>query len=466
MERPEARRRSLFLTGVGALVVWLAYLAREAVVPLLVALILAYILAPVVAGLQRRGFSRVGAVSTLFVVFFGAVGLAAAFGLPPLFLQGRVLVRRTLGEPARTLTDLPPLLAEIPSTTPGITLEALQVERARLLREGADGARPRPDAREGNYERQARLVNESGDRVAAEAFLERHRAWTVSAFEDRVIVFEDRDGNGRLEAGYLFQGALAGARLLRERFRSAEAAAAVEDLGIDGLPRLAGTLLVSPGSVAKGALGVLGSVLQALGWLVIVPLYTFYFLMRLEDVWTAFHRYLPGSHRERVLRTLGKIHAMLMGFFRGRLLTMLLKGIMVAVMLFAVGAPYAPVFGAAAGLLTIIPAAGPLLAAIPAVMLAWAEDGPTTAFLAMGVLLVAEVVEGYVLIPHLVGREVGLHPLAVVGAILVGAALLGLLGVVLAIPLAAAAKIVWSEFVLPDLTAKAAEGGGAPPAPP
>ena len=89
--------------------------------------------------------------------------------------------------------------------------------------------------------------------------------------------------------------------------------------------------------------------------------------------------------------------------------------------------------------------------------LARSEGGNTTAILAAVVLLAAEVIEGYVLIPKMVGKEVGLHPMAVISAILIGSALLGLFGVLIAIPLAAAVKIVWREFVLPALRAKAAE---------
>ena len=158
-----------------------------------------------------------------------------------------------------------------------------------------------------------------------------------------------------------------------------------------------------------------------------------------------------------MVKVLLEIHRMLLGFFRGRLLTMLAKGIFVALGLLLVGAPYWPVFGAAAGLLSIIPAVGPLAAAIPAVYLARSEGGNGAAVAAVVVLLAAEAVEGYVLIPKLVGKEVGLHPMAVITAILIGSALLGLFGVLIAIPLAAAAKIVWGEFVLPALRAKAAE---------
>jgi len=105
MDREEARRRTLYLTVVSALVCYLGYLAREAVIPLLVALILAYVLAPVVAKLEKRGFSRTGACVLLFFLFFGTLGAALAFGLPPLIDQGRALVRAGARESVRTLDE-------------------------------------------------------------------------------------------------------------------------------------------------------------------------------------------------------------------------------------------------------------------------------------------------------------------------------------------------------------------------
>ena len=93
MEREDARRRTLYLAVVTAVVFYLAYLAREAVVPLLVALLMAYVLAPLVAILERRGFSRVGAVSTLFVLFFGSLLLT---GILAIWLWVHLTTKRLL----------------------------------------------------------------------------------------------------------------------------------------------------------------------------------------------------------------------------------------------------------------------------------------------------------------------------------------------------------------------------------
>src|SRR5687767_4068783 len=124
MDREEGRRRTLYLAVVGLVVVYLAYLSREAVVPLLVSLLLAYVLAPLVANLEKRGMSRMGAVTGLFVLFFGSVGLALVFALPPIFEQGRALVLATVGEPGLTLDPrLPSNMRGYPDKVPRGTLE-------------------------------------------------------------------------------------------------------------------------------------------------------------------------------------------------------------------------------------------------------------------------------------------------------------------------------------------------------
>lgn len=450
-EQGEGRRRTLYLALVALAVFYLAYLARAAVVPLAVALLLAYVLAPVVMALEKRGVSRLGSVTILFVAFFGTTGAALVFGVPPLIEEARKLVERGLGESAMSVGTAPsPRLVALLGRTPPATLDEYLRERdveARL-----PGS---PSAGEGNWERRVREARVARGVEGEKELRLRHGGWRMTLHEGRAMAFDDGNGDGVFQVGYVVDLALKAGSHLRERVGTPVASNTVEDLGTDVVPRIREAVLSA--DAVHGALGVLGTVFGILAWAVIVPLYTFYFLMRLEDVWEAFVSYLPGSHRDRVVKVLFQIHRMLVGFFRGRLLTMILKGIFVGVGLGLAGAPFWAVFGAAAGLLTIIPVVGPLAAGVPAAILAYREGGPVVFGLATAVLLSAEIIEGYVLIPKIVGKEVGLHPMAVITAILIGGALLGMFGVVLAIPLAAAAKIVWGEFVLPALRAKAAE---------
>jgi predicted PurR-regulated permease PerM len=456
------RARNLYLAAVGIIVLYLAYLARTAVVPLLIALLSAYVLAPLVAALQRRRFSRIGAVTTLFVAFFGGVGLAAVFGLPPLIQEVRNLARAAMGEPARTVgMRLPGDLQIMVDSDPPVPFADLLKRRGEIPPEelSPEGAEETAEDR-GNFERKMREVLEVRGEKEAQEFIRKHDTWLVGRHEGRVVIWNDRDDDGEFDAGYVFDGSMVGSPWVRDQFKNADIAGVVEDIGLDVFPDLSERFMLHTGELARGALGVVGTILGLLSWTLIIPLYTFYFLMRLEDVWNAFVAYLPGTHRDRVIKVLHRIHLMLIGFFRRRLLTRLFKGIMVAFWLAVLGAPYWAVFGALAGILTIVPAVGPLAAAIPAVILSYKEGGAMTAGLATSVLVASELIEGYILIPKMVGKEVGLHPMAVITSILVGGALLGVFGIVIAIPLAAASRIVWTEFVVPALRAKAAE---APP---
>jgi predicted PurR-regulated permease PerM len=451
VDREEGRRRTIYLLVVAAVVLYLAYLARAAVVPLLVSLLLAYVLAPVVALLERRGMSRIGAVLALFIAFFGSLGTALVFALPPIFDQGRALVLATVGEPGMTLDPrLPTPMKGIADKIPRATFEEYLDAR-----DAANGGRV--ENPQGYWDRKVREELQTRGAEGVREMRARHAQWKVARWDDRIVAFDDYDGDGSFDAGYIFDGALFAGRWVRTRLSNPTLASGIEDLATDALPAIGESMFLHGGSVARGAIGVIGSLMSILAWLVVVPLYTFFFLMRLEDVWRGFVEYLPGSNRERVLRVLGSVHVMLIGFFRGRVLTMAAKGVFVAIGLAIAGVPYWPVFGALAGVLTIVPAVGPFLAGAPAVLLSFREGDITMAIVAAGVLLLAEVLEGYVLIPKMVGKEVGLDSMSVITAILIGGALLGIFGVVIAVPLAAAAKIVWAEFVLPALRAKAAE---------
>jgi predicted PurR-regulated permease PerM len=105
-----------------------------------------------------------------------------------------------------------------------------------------------------------------------------------------------------------------------------------------------------------------------------------------------------------------------------------------------VGVPYALVLGIFAGLMEIIPYVGPIIAAIPGVILGFIIS-PTVGFLALLVYLLAHQFEGNVVVPIVMKKAVGLNPIAVILALLIGAKLAGILGAVLSIPIAASISV-------------------------
>src|SRR5262249_659190 len=148
----------------------------------------------------------------------------------------------------------------------------------------------------------------------------------------------------------------------------------------------------------------------------------------------------------------------LSSFFRGRLLVCFLKGLILTVALAAAGVPYALLLGFVGGTLALVPVVGPLLGFAFAVLLALLEFSLGDALLRVGVVFaLAGGVEGYLLIPKILGDSLGLHPVVVIMALTVGGAALGLFGLLVALPLTATAIILVRELVLPALRAVANE---------
>jgi predicted PurR-regulated permease PerM len=214
--------------------------------------------------------------------------------------------------------------------------------------------------------------------------------------------------------------------------------------------------------------GDLFHVLLGIGGLfLLVPLYTYYMLFELGRVHAWVQKYIPRMERERMTRVASQIGDVLSSFFRGRLVVCLLKGVVVAIGLFAVGVPYAFLFGMLGGFLSIIPFVGPMIAFAGAFLVGVIDHGVVGSAWRTGVVFgVAEILEGYVFIPRIMGESLGLHEVVVLFALIAGGASLGMFGVLISLPMAATIAILFREFVVPALTAWVEEERSPPAAPP
>ncbi|MCI0652086.1 MAG: AI-2E family transporter [Planctomycetes bacterium] len=193
-------------------------------------------------------------------------------------------------------------------------------------------------------------------------------------------------------------------------------------------------------------------------WFMLCPLSAFFFLLHFEAISERIRRYLPARGRPRIERVLGRIDVVLGKFLRGRLIACLLKGLLTALGLWICGLDYWLPIGVAAGFLGLIPYVGILAAALPALFLCWLEYESFARLGAVaGVFLAMEAIEGFVLVPLLLGKEIGLHPLTVLITLFIFGELFGIVGVLLSVPLAAISKILGEEFLLPFLRESADE---------
>lgn len=187
--------------------------------------------------------------------------------------------------------------------------------------------------------------------------------------------------------------------------------------------------------------------LALIGWLanmVLIPVVSFYLLRDWDLMMAKIRSLLPRNREERVVSLAGECHEVLGAFVRGQLLVMLALGAIYAAGLMLVGLELGLLIGLIAGLAAIVPYMGFVIgigAALIAGLFQFSGDlYPMIGIVA--VFMVGQALEGMVLTPLLVGDRIGLHPVAVIFAILAGGQLFGFTGVLLALPVAAVIMVL------------------------
>lgn len=201
------------------------------------------------------------------------------------------------------------------------------------------------------------------------------------------------------------------------------------------------------GGVAKGLLGGISrSGLALLGWLVsatLVPVLTFYFLRDWPHMLGRVRELLPRPLEPTVSRLARDADTVLAAFLRGQVSVMGALSLIYAVGLALVGIDLALLIGIGAGLLSFVPYLGAVLGVAGGVIAAWVQFGdPMHIIWVLAVFGIGQTLESFVLTPWLVGDRIGLHPVAVIFALMVGGELFGFLGLLLALPVAAVGMVL------------------------
>lgn len=174
--------------------------------------------------------------------------------------------------------------------------------------------------------------------------------------------------------------------------------------------------------------------------LVLAPILAFYLLNDLPRFRRRVQAWLPPGSRPRLWAFLAEADRAVAGFIRGQLTVAACVGVMTAAAMAFLGVRYAVVLGLVAALTDLIPYFGPFLGALPGVALAGMTSFTLAAKAAVAYLVVQQI-ENTILVPRVIGNSVGLHPVAIVFAILVGGHFWGILGMVAAVPAAALLRV-------------------------
>ena len=441
----------LSIVLIGAILVGMIWLGgkvlgylQPVLVPLAVAGITAYLLDPVVEWMQQhRKLSRLKAVLLVFGAFTVIVALFFSFLIPKLVDQGGKLVSDEEGLGRNMVSTLNNIQYKVPGARPLVDWATGPVDQDT----GEVIPKPYPFP---IYEK-----DDTGKKKLSH--------WITSKGE---LLFDTDTPPSDSDKK---EGAIYRSLTQQEIFEASAYAKKWNDIPFKD--RKLGTYLTANWQIlTKTALEWLQAstkVFGLLGYLLgflLVPVYLYYFLNESSKIKATWHQYIPlkaSKFKDEVVSALSEINGYLISFFRGQVLVSLIDGILVGIALSIFQLPYGFLIGLSLAVLGILPFIGNILCMIPAALIAfihfggndanhqWLGDSPWAYVGAViAIFLVVQQINSLVTAPKIVGDSVGLHPMTVIFSILFWSLLLGgFLGALLAVPLTAAVKVLFSRYI-------------------
>jgi len=408
----------VFLVTVVAAAIWIStniisYL-QPILIPVAIALILAYLLDPLVTKMCKGGLGRTKAVALIFAIIFLALGGLVAWIVPTISLQGANFAKELPGYTQKARDRVVDLI--------------FRYDRAFGMPSSARGKSVLPTTSFVNW-----LLASTPPRTQATATPSPAAtpAPETAASPSEVIAPTPSSKLTTAE---------------RQRIQDA-----VQGL-IPGLERQLPAWSEKFWNLLKksigGFLGVTGFLLS----LVLVPIYLFFFLKerpRIEKRWKDYLPLRASPLKDEVAEVLSQINHYIIAYFRGQLLVCLVDGILIGSALTLLGLNFAPLIGALVVILTMIPYIGIVVCWVPAVLIAAFQWGDWWhPFWVTVIFIGIQNLEGMFYAPRIVGTSVGLHPMTVIVSIFVWGLLIGgLLGPILAVPLTATVKVLLTRYV-------------------
>jgi predicted PurR-regulated permease PerM len=404
----------LLLVVVLAAVIWAAAnvisFLQPILIPVAIAVILMYLLDPLVAKMSRGTLSRTKAVALVFAIGFFALGGLGAWLVPTISIQSANFARQVPAYTDRARDYMVDLIYRFDRTF-GLPGGAHGKSASTSLTNWLIGPAASPAA-------QAQPTATPAASPAATA-----SATEIIAPSPPKLTTAERQ---RIQA------------YVEKQMPKMEQALPIV------LEKFWAILKKSIG----GFLGITGFLLS----LILVPIYLFFLLNEKPRIQQRWKEYLPlraSPFRDEVADVLSEINRYVTAYFRGQLLVCLVDGILIGVALTIFGLNFAPVIGAMVVVLTMIPYIGIIICWIPAVLIAAFQWGDWThPIIVTLIFIVIQNLEGIFYAPRIVGNYVGLHPMTVIVSIFAwGLIIGGIIGPLLAVPLTATLKVLLARYV-------------------
>ncbi|MBI2057922.1 MAG: AI-2E family transporter [Candidatus Yanofskybacteria bacterium] len=196
---------------------------------------------------------------------------------------------------------------------------------------------------------------------------------------------------------------------------------------------------------SRSAFGFVVSIFGGIFSFVAIVVISFYLSVMRGGIESFIRSVVPREYEISVLNVWRRSEKKVGRWIQGQLLLALIVGLTVYVVLSILGIKFALLLGILAMVLELVPNVGPVLAAVPAVILAFTQS-TTLGLWVIAVYLIIQQLENHILVPIVLGRTVGLNPVVVILALLIGFKLAGILGMILSVPLAAIIVEILDEF--------------------
>ncbi len=378
-------------------------------IPVAIAVILSYLLDPLVARMSRGALSRAKAVALLFAIAFFALGGLAAWLVPTVSIQSSNFAKQIPAYTERARDYIVDLI--------------FRFDQAFGLLGGVRGKSPSKSFTDWLIGTPTSPAPHAQSSVPAAA-----RAGstpppeTIAPSPPRLTTAERQ----RIQAW------------VERQMPNLQQA----------LPTLTDRLWTLLKKSIGGFLGVTGFLLS----LILVPIYLFFLLTEKPRIEKRWKEYLPlraSPFRDEVADALSEINRYVTAYFRGQLLVCLVDGLLIGTALTLFGLNFAPLIGVLVVILTMVPYIGIIICWVPAVLIAAFQWGDWThPLIVTGIFILIQNLEGMLYAPRIVGKYVGLHPMTVIVSIFVwGLIIGGIIGPLLAVPLTATLKVLLERYV-------------------
>jgi predicted PurR-regulated permease PerM len=409
----------VFLIVIVGAVIWaganIISFLQPILIPVAIAMILTYLLDPLVAKMSRGGLSRTKAVALLFAIAFIALGGLIAWLVPTISIQSANFAREVPAYTERARDRVVDLIYRFDQTF-GLLGGARGKSASTSFANWLIGPASPPPHTQPTATATASPNTPAPPQAIAPA------TETIAPNPSKLTTAE------------------------RQRIQ------AYVEKQIPNLQRALPTLMEKFWEILKksigGFLGVTGFLLS----LILVPIYLFFLLKEKPRIEKRWKEYLPlraSPLKDEVAEVLSEINNYITAYFRGQLLVCLVDGALIGSALTLFGLNFAPLIGVLVVILTMVPYIGIVVCCVPAVLIAafqwgdwWHPIGVTAIF------IVIQNLEGIFYAPRIVGNSVGLHPMTVIVSIFVwGLIIGGVLGPLLAVPLTATIKVLLARYV-------------------